>query len=928
MLSARPHLVALTALHFLVLTASSCTPSTTPQPAPRLADTTPPIVALPAPAPRDDGRLPSTTRPVSYDLSLVVDPSQQGYSGKVKIAIELTEAVGAIVLHGNGLDVQQAVLLREGLAAALTVSSRAPGGQVDTDELVLTSPMTLPAGSATLELTFRAPFSAGLRGLYKMQDAGLDYAFTQFEPTDARRAFPCFDEPGFKTPITLTIDTPKGLIAIANAPERSRETIDGGATTRFTFEPTPPIPTYLVAFGVGQLDVLESKGTRPSIRVVATKGKAQRGAMALARSQELLAKLEAYFGIAYPYAKLDVVAVPEFSAGAMENPGFVTFREELVLLDPARATLNDRRRMDAVVTHEFAHQWFGNLVTARWWDDLWLNEGFATWAESKGLPEAAAEAVNDKMGVMETDVLASARAVRQPVRNNAEALEAFDGVTYVKGASILAMLEAFAGPKKFQDGVQKYLRTNANRNASASDFLSTLDTSTGQPITKIASSFLDRTGVPLVSAEVRCDGSPRVHLSQKPFPRRGNAQSAGSQWVVPVCVVVGEPRREVCTLLDTTEKDLPIDGGCPTWAFPNADEHGYFRYALGASGLQKLELARGKLTTSERIGLVGNEWALARGGIEAISEVIRVLRMVASDSGEPEKNASKAHVVPATKKSVVLRDRHVVEAMTNVISSLGEDLVDADTRASFNTLVSDLFSPTYVHLGWGADGLAQTAVGRSEASDDLTTVREKVILALAFHADDANILKQATVRADAYLKGDKRVSQDNGRLALKIAARRGDRALFDAIEKLALHGETAQDRTAALSALGAFENPELLRRALDLTLTDGVKIQDVRYVYGSAFNRRVTQNTVIAWLKDNFEKVKTRLPDYMVGRFSDLIARSCTADELRQRDELLTPKIKGIEGSERDLLLAKDAAASCIDLRSRESSRLKDALKR
>ncbi|MFO0659320.1 MAG: M1 family metallopeptidase [Polyangiaceae bacterium] len=927
-MAARPQ-SALTALSLVVtMGVAACTPSTDSTPTPRLATTTSFEEALAPPPPREDGRLPSTVRPKSYEIELRVDPQSPDYSGKVSIAVDITDSVGAIVLHGFDLEIDQAVLLREGMAAALTASNRAPGGQSEKDELVLSSLVALPAGPATLIINFRGKYSPALRGLYKMQDSGLDYVFTQFEPNDARRAFPCFDEPGFKAPTQLTLDVPKGNVAIANASELGHDPVEGGAFTRYRFEPTPPIPTYLIAFGVGQLDVLEGKASKPPVRIVATRGKAKRGAVALDRTRELVAKLEGYFGIEHPFAKLDVVAVPEFAAGAMENPGFVTFREELVLLDPARATLSDRRRMDAVITHELAHQWFGNLVTARWWDDLWLNEGFATWAESKGLPEAAPEAVNDKMGVMETDVLASARAVRQPVRNNADALEAFDNVTYVKGASILSMLEAFAGPEKFQAGVRRYVRENARKNASATEFLSTLDEVTGKPISKVASTFLDRTGVPLVTVDLRCDGEPRVHLSQKAFPRRGTSPLAGSSWNVPVCVVAGDTRQEICTLLDSSEKDLPLGKQCPSWVFPNANEQGYFRYAIGASGLEKLAASKGHLSTTERVGLAGNEWALARGGVEPIGEVVRVLRMVAADPGMNSKAKPGITARTGRSKGEVQRDRHVIEAMTNVLGALFEDLVTTADQAAFAALVKDLLEPTFSHLGWSNDGMLQSAPGKTESGDDLITVREKVITALALYANDTAVQKQARERADAYLKHDKRVSEENGRLAMRVAARHGDVALFDAIENVALHGDTPQDRIAALGALGTFENPTLLRRALDLTLKDGVKVQDVRYVYAPAVAHRASQAVVLSWIEEHYEQIKKRLPDYMVGRFSDLISRACTSEELHQRDDRLTPKLKGIEGSERDLMLARETANACIELRSREGTRLTEALKR
>jgi alanyl aminopeptidase len=284
-------------------------------------------------------------------------------------------------MHARDVSVKSAVAVVGGRAVRATPSTRVAHDGLVPEELVLTFAEPLPAGPARIDIAFDAPFSDALAGLYRVKEGDRWYAFTQFEATDARRAFPCFDEPGFKTAYDVSITAPKGMIAIANAPDTAHK--DAGAMTTFTFATTRPLPSYLVAFAVGDFDVREGAKSPVPIRLVATKGRAALGQLALDATQGLVTKLGEYFDVRYPYEKLDIVAVPDFWAGAMENPGLITFKNDLLLLDPATATTPIKRSMAAVIAHELAHQWFGDLVTMQWWDDLWLNEGFATWAEAK-----------------------------------------------------------------------------------------------------------------------------------------------------------------------------------------------------------------------------------------------------------------------------------------------------------------------------------------------------------------------------------------------------------------------------------------------------------------------------------------------------------------------------------------------------------------
>ncbi|MFO0570278.1 MAG: M1 family aminopeptidase [Polyangiaceae bacterium] len=609
----------------VLFVASACgaPPVGAPHPTPRTT------AAEPAPEPsppRDDGRLPATVRPTRYFLELNVDPKEKTFAGRVRIGIDVLTPTAEVVLHAKGPKILTAAVStpRDKLWARSTVRKAAHGKQ-EAEELVLSFSRPLEPGPAEIDLQYEAPFAPELGGLYRVESRGQAFAFTQFEPNDARRAFPCFDEPGFKVPFRISVTVPEGNLVVANTRElRRRETPSTGLVS-YEFEPTAPLPTYLVAVAVGPFELLEGPRSPVPIRVVTVPGKSRLGKLALATAEETLGALADYFGIAYPYSKLDLVAVPEFSAGAMENAGLVTFREERVLLDEDKASLESRRGLLELMAHELAHQWFGNLVTMKWWDDIWLNEGFANWMGDHVVERArpawgiGAERVQAKDWVMRLDMLDSARRVRQRVRGSSEALEAFDGITYVKGASAITQLESYLGPATFQRGIRDYVRAHAHKNASSSDLTDALARASGKDVAGVLGSFVDQTGVPLVEATTRCaKGHLDVKLSQREYRPFGRAPRE-RRWSIPVCL--GAPELdggELCTLLReptaTLERDVPR---CPRRIFPNAGERGYYRYRLGETEL--LALARdASLTRAERVGLIG-AWALVRAGISRSS---------------------------------------------------------------------------------------------------------------------------------------------------------------------------------------------------------------------------------------------------------------------------------------------------------------------
>ncbi|MEY4580803.1 MAG: hypothetical protein RL701_5506, partial [Pseudomonadota bacterium] len=461
-------------------------------------------------------RLPTQARPLAYTLELSVLPKQERFTGRTQISVELSAASDRVWLHGLDLHVSSVH------AVVLGQFVRGTYRQENADGLAsLHFERALPAGRHLLELRYDAAFDRKLQGLFRVDTQGESYAFTQFEALSARRAFPCFDEPGFKTPFDIWLTVERADVAVSNTRALSEE--QAGAYKRIRFARTKPLPTYLVALAVGPLDIVESaplpaREGRPEpvpLRGIATK---QRGPMlgtALSMLAPMLSTLEDYFGVPYPYDKLDIVAVPDFGPGAMENAGLVTFRDSLLLLDPQRASESERRRSAFVIAHELAHQWVGDLVTMRFWDDIWLNEAFATWLQFRVLghlhPEfnAELELVHDVQDAMLLDGRVTARMIRQPITSTHDILNAFDGITYAKGGGVIAMFERYLGGSVFQQGMQAYMREHAFGHASTEDLLQALSDAAGRDVTQPFLSFLTQPGVPLIEAQLSCErGQP------------------------------------------------------------------------------------------------------------------------------------------------------------------------------------------------------------------------------------------------------------------------------------------------------------------------------------------------------------------------------------------------------------------------------------
>ncbi|HEY6050996.1 MAG TPA: M1 family aminopeptidase, partial [Thermoanaerobaculia bacterium] len=583
-------------------------------------------------------QLPGDVRPTHYALSMEIVPSRERFRGAADIDIRLERPRTVLWLHGRDLHVSASTV---GDAAAAYEQVN-PEGLV---RLVLSSPVG--PGDARIHLEWDAPFDPRIVGLYLAHEAGEAYAFTQFESVDARRAFPGFDEPLFKTPFDVTLTVPASHVAIANTLP-TEEAPAGDGLKRVRFATTQPLPTYLLIWAVGPFDVVAPPPLPPNevrhrplpVRGVAPRGRGAELATALETGAAQLVLQEKYFGVPFPFEKLDHIAAPDYTYGAMENAGGILYREELLLFKPGVSSEDTRRAIGSVMAHEISHQWFGDLVTLRWWTDAWLNESFATWmgtrTEEEWDPSMRAGLYQLTHGhkAMAIDALKSARAVRQPLDDVKNIWNQFDAITYEKGAMVLSMFERFVGEEKFRAGIHAYLASHAYGSGDTGELLDALSQAAGRDVKAAFQTFLDQPGMPIVDVRATCEREKgKLRLEQARYVPLGSDGSREGAWKIPICVHYGAAggTRQACTLLEARTGELALDS-CPEWVMPNADAAGYYRWSLPAPELQELSGgAYPQLSARERLSLADNVRAAMRSGRLAFADGVPAIAAMARD---------------------------------------------------------------------------------------------------------------------------------------------------------------------------------------------------------------------------------------------------------------------------------------------------------
>ena len=535
-------------------------------------------------------RLPGTVVPESYDLTFGPDLAKATFTGDEIIHVNVLQPSSNVILNAAELQFQEVSVTSHAVTQTARVSL-----DPDKEQATLAFEQQLPAGPAEIHIRFTGILNDKLRGFYLSKSERRNYAVTQFESTDARRAFPCFDEPAFKAVFRITLIIDKGDIAISNGKVVSDAPGPAEGKHTVTFSPSPKMSSYLVAMLVGDFACREGGADGIPIRVCSLPEKKEMTAYALESSENILKFYNKYYSIKYPYEKLDHIVFPDFSAGAMENVAAITYRDADLLIDEKTASYDAKQQVASVIAHEMAHQWFGDLVTMKWWNDIWLNEGFATWMSWKPLeawkPEwnMGEQEIAETLGALNADSLPSVRTIRANAETPADIQALFDGIAYGKAASVLRMVEAYVGPEQFQNGVNAYLAKHAYGNATAEDFWNQIAETSGNPVDRIMKSFTEQPGAPLISVTTECKGGKtEVTLAQERYLSDAAKMAAGSReiWPVPVNLMPSSTKTPSYHLL-TKKQEIVELPGCSQWVFANAGGRGYYRTSYDPASFAK-----------------------------------------------------------------------------------------------------------------------------------------------------------------------------------------------------------------------------------------------------------------------------------------------------------------------------------------------------
>jgi alanyl aminopeptidase len=858
------------------------------------------------------GKLPTDATPRHYDLHLTIDPRRDRFEGEAKIRVKLARKTGHIWLHA-----QQIAISKTSVTAAdgevVEAKSIAHG---DSGVLEVRFAHALPAQLIELSFAYDAPFNRQLEGVYKVSVGDDAYAITQMEPVSARFAFPAFDEPRFKVPFDLVLTVPKQDVAVANTKQLREEVSADAQWKTLTFATTPPLPTYLVAFAVGPWDVVEAPAIPPNavrkaalpLRGIGPRGSKDKLGWALEVAPAIVKFYEDYTAQPYPFDKLDLLGAPDFAAGAMENAGLIVYRDAYLLTD-AHSPANHYRSVFNIEAHEIAHQWYGDLVTVPWWDDIWLNEAYATWGQAKATialrPEyhADLEALERRLYAMSNDSLLSTRKVRQPILGRGDIETAFDSITYQKGAAVLGMFEAWVGTDTFRKGMRAYLARRAFGSGSSDDLIATLAQASGKGDTfaKAMRSFLDQPGVPLVRSELDCkDGKASLKLAQQRYLPYGVLAKDTQRWGVPVCVRFGRADRtdSQCFLMERAEQSFDVDGSCPDWYLPNADARGYYRFEMPVGDLARLNAAASRNSNGPALISAAEQMMYA----DAIDSAFRRGALAPTDVLD---------AMPALAGSPMPQ---VATALLDRYGWIREQIADDAQRPALDAWVTHVYAPRLQQLGFHR---------RDKEPGTETALRTRIAEFLAMVVREPSTRAELATQGRAALGLDGRGKVDLTRAdpdllttALKVAVQDGGASAFDAAQRAFESDRDTQHRYALLAALGATRDPTLGARARDYGLTSEVQIGEMGRLYEAQIAEPENRTAMWQWLTRHFDAYRVRLPAfaqaYLPKTFDDGRCGTAAADEM---SAFLAPRVKDLIGGERGLGQTLEGIRQCGALR-------------
>jgi aminopeptidase N len=742
------------------------------------------------------GKLPKSVVPVEYSIRIVPNIDKFTFSGTETVKLNVRSPVRQLVLNALELEITEASLDGKALATSAIKIDK------EKELLTLVLPSELASGDHTLALTFSGKINQQGQGLfytrYQEQGNGAPKIMlgTQFEATDARRFFPCWDEPVFRARFQLTVVVPKNWLAVSNMPVKSEKKIAGGKELRFAA--TPPMSSYLNVLVAGELDFIESRCGPTQIRVIATKGKAELGRYALETTAQILQYYNDYFGVPYPLPKLDQIALPGGFGGAMENWGGITYFESALLFDPKNSSAETKQNIYEVIAHEVAHMWFGDLVTMAWWDNLWLNEGFASWMGTKctahfnpqwevwlrrNLPRDPTRRVGiAKEQAMEGDARSTTHAIQQRIATEAEANSAFDDITYKKGQSFLRMLESFLGEDVFRDGIRGYIATHKYSNTTTADLWDALSEASKKPIGEIAAGWTEQPGFPVVEVKREADG--KVRLTQERFTV--NFKNAPPlEWQIPLTYsVFGQAPASLLMAAKThILQDVPADRALKL----NVKGAGNYRVEYDAPSWNLLLQALSKLGVEDRVNLLSDGWALVQADRASVSRYFELVEKLPASTEIAER-----------------------EQIINVVDFINGLLGPSPERERFQKYARSLMRPTFDTLGWEPKEGEQPTAGNLRAS----------LIDILGDLNDAEIIAGCRERFKRYLANPASLAPDLRPAVFAVVGRYADEKTWAKLHELGLKTTSIEEKQNYYNALACAIDPKLVKKALAIALTD------------------------------------------------------------------------------------------------------------
>jgi aminopeptidase N len=811
------------------------------------------------------GKLPKEVVPTEYAIRIVPNLDNFTFTGSETVKLNVRSPVRELVL--NGLELKTEAASVDGKELPLSAIK----AENEKELLTLTLPSELAAGDHALTLRFMGKVNQQGQGLFYMryQEHGSGarkvMLGTQFEATDARRFFPCWDEPAFRARFQLTVVVPENWLAVSNMPIDSEQKIAGGKEVRFA--PTPPMSSYLNLFVAGELDFIESQVGPTQIRVIATKGKAELGRYALDASAEILKYYNDYFGVPYPLPKLDQIAIPGGFGGAMENWGGITYYESRLLFDPKNSSGETKQNIYEVLAHEMAHMWFGDLVTMAWWDNLWLNEGFASWMGSKCTAHfnpqwevwLARELPRDptrrtgiaKEAAMEGDARSTTHPIQQPIATEVEANSAFDDITYKKGRSFLRMLESFLGEDVFRDGIRKYIAAHKYSNTTTADLWDALSEASNKSVGQIAAGWTEQPGFPVVTIKREADG--KVRLTQERFTVNFK-NPAPLLWQIPMTYsVVGETPATLL-MIDRTAalENIPADRALKL----NLNGAGNYRVEYDDRSWELLLEALPKLGVEDRVNLMSDAWALAQAGRVPVSLYFGLIEKLPASTDVAER-----------------------EQVINVLDFVNGLLVSSSEREKFQRYARSLLRPTFATLEWEPKPNESPSAGRLRAS---------LISALG-HLNDSEVLAGCRERFQKYLAHPASLPPDLRAPALAVVGRYADEKTWNKLHELGLKTTSIEDQQNYYDALACATDPKLVKKTLAIALTD--ELPTSRAIFLVSRVARNSGHPDIAWefAKANMKALLAKVDAAGANRYAPSLftffSDGSRADEIKKYAE-------------------------------------------